>query len=69
MRFFQRSIDIDHVKRAIAEPDVCTNAFEGKLKAMKKLEDGRQIVVIYFKDRFKDSKNSYIVVTAYYLND
>ena len=65
-RIPERGIKIDHIKKAIKEPDTKQNAFEGRIKVQKKI-DGKIIKVVYFKDKFKDKKEEYIIVTAYYL--
>jgi|CXWL01.1.fsa_nt_gi hypothetical protein len=64
-RIQDRNINIDHLKKAIREPDSRENVFDGKLKVIKKIGD-KHITVIYYKDGFRDRKNDYFVVTAYY---
>lgn len=65
-RMLERSIPIDHIKKAIYSPDEKKDAFEGRFKVIKKIED-KNLVVIYYKDGFKDKKDEYIVITAYYV--
>ncbi len=65
-RMLERGISIDHVKKALREPDSKEDAFDGKLKVTKEIE-GKTTVVVYFKEGFKDRKNEYVVSTAYYL--
>jgi hypothetical protein len=60
-----RNLNVDHVRLAIREPDFTSDAYEGKTKVCKQLEDGRAIKVVYYKDGFRDS-NDFMVVTAYY---
>ncbi|MGB8816054.1 MAG: hypothetical protein WCC74_02365 [Minisyncoccia bacterium] len=65
-RIDERNLNIDHVKRAIREPDIKQDTFEGRTKVQKKIGD-KVIKVIYFKDAFRDKKEEYIIITAYYL--
>ncbi len=65
-RIIERGINVEHVKDAIREPDSMESAFEGRVRVRKKVE-AREIEVIYFKDGFRDRKEQYIVITAYYL--
>lgn len=61
-----RSIDINHVKAAIKEPDEKEEVYENKLKVSKNV--GEKIIeVIYCKEDFRDKINEYLVITAYYL--
>jgi hypothetical protein len=61
----ERGIQIDHVKKAIRDPDSKNTVFEGRTKVSKKI-GSKTIVVIYWKDGFRD-KEEYILSTAYYL--
>jgi hypothetical protein len=61
-----RGLSIDHIKRAINEPDSKKDSYENKIKVIKKV-DGKKIEVIYCKEGFKDKKGEYLVITAYYL--
>jgi hypothetical protein len=61
-----REIDIEHVKGAIKNPDKKENVFEGKTR-VKKSFGKKNIEVVYFKDGFRDKKDEYIIVTAYYI--
>ncbi len=65
-RMQEREFQAKHIKLAIREPDLTKKVFEGRLKVTKKLEDGRQIVVIYFKEDFRGS-NDYFIITSYYI--
>lgn len=67
-RIAERGIDIEHIKKAIKNPDAKEKLGEGKLKATKKVRKGR-IVVIYCRDgfTFKGKEEEFIIVTAYYL--
>lgn len=60
-----RDIDIDHVKKAMREPTFTKQIDDGRVKACKQLEDGRAIVVIYYKESTKNT-NDYFIITAYY---
>lgn len=64
-RMVERGIDIDHVKRAIKSPDFTKPAYEGTILARKKVDEARDIEVIYRKSGFKNV-NEYVIVTAYY---
>ena len=65
-RMLERGISVDHVKKAIASPDKREEAFEGRSKVVKKIE-GKTLEVIYYQEGFKDKKEEYIVITAYYV--
>jgi len=65
-RMLERGINIDHLKKAIKNPDSSKNVFEGRVEVTKKVE-GKTIKVIYYKEGFRDRKNEYIIITAYYL--
>lgn len=61
-----RGIELGDVKKALNSPDSLENAYEGALKATKRV-GGKEIQVIYCKENFKDKKAEYLVITAYYL--
>ncbi len=65
-RISERNINIDHIKKAIKDPDSKVDAFEGRIKVQKKI-DSKVIKVVYSKDRFRDKKEEYLIITAYYL--
>lgn len=65
-RQIERGLEIDHIKKAIAEPDSEKVVFEGRKKVRKKIGD-KEIVVVYYKDAFRDKGNTHIVITAYHL--
>lgn len=67
-RLSQRGIDFDHVKQAIKSPDKKEDAFDGKIRVQKKMGT-KTVEVIYYKDAFRDKKDNYILVTAYYLDN
>ncbi len=62
----ERGIQIDHVKKAIRTPDKKESVFEGRIKVVKKIGP-KTIVVIYWRDGFRDRQDEYIVSTAYYV--
>lgn len=62
----ERGIQIEHVKKAIRIPDSKRTVFEEKVRVEKKIVS-KIIVVIYWKDGFRDKKDEYIISTAYYL--
>jgi hypothetical protein len=66
LRMMERGINLDHIKRAIKEPDSTEDVFDGKLKSTKEI-DGKTIEVIYFKEGFKSKEVTYILITAYYI--
>ncbi|MHB8256614.1 MAG: DUF4258 domain-containing protein [Acidiferrobacterales bacterium] len=66
-RMLERGIQVDHVKKAITNPDSKKKVFEGRLKVRKEI-GSKTIVVVYYKDAFRDRKNEYIIITAYYEN-
>lgn len=65
-RMMERGIDVDHIKRAIKNPDFTEVTFEGRILVRKKIDDKRVIEVIYYKQGFKGA-NDPIIITAYYL--
>lgn len=65
-RMAQRSIDIDHVRKAINDPDASGNGKGGEKWVVKKVGK-KTIKVVYSNQGFKDKKNELILVTAYYL--
>lgn len=67
-RLSERGINLDHVKQAIKSPDEKEDAFEGKTRVRKKVGD-KIIEAIYYKDAFRDRKENYILITAYYLDN
>ncbi|MDO8594632.1 MAG: DUF4258 domain-containing protein [bacterium] len=66
VRMLMRGISIDHVKKAVREPDEKENAYEGKIRVRKEIE-GKTIEVIYCQEMFRDKKAEYLIITAYYL--
>ena len=64
-RMAEREFQIEHVRLAIREPDLAENTFEGRVKVTKELEDGRTIIVLYYKEDFRGT-NDYFIITAYY---
>lgn len=61
-----RNINIEHVKQAVKSPDIKEVVFEGRIRVQKKVGK-KNIEVIYCKDNFKDKREEYIVITAYYI--
>jgi len=64
-RILERILNVGHIKQAILKPDKKHNSF-GAIKVWKKIGE-EEIVVLYSKDGFRDRKNDYFVITAYYL--
>lgn len=61
-----RGINLDHVKKAIIDPDKEENTYENKIK-VRKIINNREIEVIYCKEGFRDRSNEILVITAYYI--
>ena len=68
-RMQDRSLDFDHVKKAIRNPDTKKKiADSNKIKVTKKIDSKRIIEVVYYKDEFKTNKeDTYVLITAYYI--
>jgi len=66
-RLSERGINIDHVRSAVRNPDSKEDTFENRVR-VRKVVGEREIEVIYYKDGFRDKKEEYIIVTAYYLD-
>lgn len=66
-RMLERGIEIDHVRQAITSPDTEEQVFDGRTKVRKRIDDSKEIEVIYFRDGFRGNENDRIVVTAYYI--
>lgn len=65
-RLYERGISVEHIKKAIAEPDNRQDAFEGRVKVQKKI--GEEIIkVVYHRDILKGKKEEYEIITAYYI--
>lgn len=67
-RMVERGIDVDHIRKAINNPDLKEDAFQGRIRVTKELTDGRTMEVIYYREAFKGSKD-YVIITAYYLSN
>lgn len=61
----EREFQAEHIKEAIAVPDFTKKQENGNIKVRKKLSDGRQITIIYYKEDFRGT-NDYLIITAYY---
>ncbi len=64
-RIQERGIQIEHLRETLDNPDFTGPAYDGKMKAIKKLADGRTITVIYYREDFRGT-NNYFIITAYY---
>ena len=64
-RIQERGIQAEHLREAINNPDSTKQVFEGRIKILKTLEDGKEITVIYYREDFKGT-NDYFIITAYY---
>jgi hypothetical protein len=67
IRLHERGFSIDNLKKAIKNPDKKENFEDGCIKASKKLKDGTILQIVYKKDGFRDKKDQYIVITAYFI--
>lgn len=68
-RIKERAIDIEHIKKALKNPDSKEKLEEDKIRVIKKIRKGK-VVVIYRRDAFKFKKSAdevYIIISAYYL--
>jgi len=65
-RLYERGINVDHIKKAIMNPDSRRDTYEGKIKVQKKI-GGKIIKVVYCKNTCKDKKEEYNIITAYYI--
>lgn len=59
---FERNINIDHLKKAIREPDDSYSTFGGRTISRKSV-DGRILEVVYTRG----GRNEYRIITAYYI--
>lgn len=62
----EREFQAEHIRAAINKPDFTEKVFEGRIKVRKKLDDGRTIVVVYYKEDVRGT-NDYFIITAYYI--
>ena len=66
-RIQERGIAIEHIKKAIREPDFTKRQFEDRILASKKIDKKRTIEVIYCKEASMKKTNDYLIITAYYI--
>lgn len=59
---FERDISIDHLKKAIREPNISHSTFGGRIVSRKSV-DGKTLEVVYTRG----GKNEYRIITAYYI--
>lgn len=67
-RMMERGIDVNHIKRAIKDPDFAESTFQDRILVRKEIDKNRVIEVIYYKQGFKGA-NDYVIITAYYLSN
>lgn len=67
-RMSERGIDFEHIKQAIREPNCVTEVCMGKKKVRKILDGGKIIEVIYYKEHFRNKADTYVLITAYYID-
>ncbi len=65
-RIADRTLQIEHIRKAINEPDLQKVTFKDRVLVRKKIDEERVIEVIYYRDGFKDT-NDIIIITAIYL--
>ncbi len=68
VRMLERGISVDHVKKAIKDPDFTEPTFQGRIRVRKQIDAERVIEVIYYRQGFKDA-NDYVIITAYYTSN
>lgn len=61
-----RGLNLEHVKQALNNPDEKDDVFDGKTRVKKDVGE-KVIEVIYSKDNFRDKKDEYVIITAYYI--
>lgn len=66
IRILERALNVEHIKQAILKPDKKRDAGDGAVKVWKNI-GAEEIVVVYSRDGFRDRKNDYFIITAYYL--
>ena len=67
VRVEERGIEIDHIKKAIRNPDFTRHQFEGRILVGKKIDKKRTIEVVYCKESSLKKTSDYLIITAYYL--
>jgi hypothetical protein len=65
-RIEERNIAASRVVETLRKPDSTKPSYEGKIKVRKKFGK-KTLEVVYFKEGFRDRKEEYTVVTAYYI--
>jgi hypothetical protein len=65
-RLLERILNTEHIKQAIRNPDKKKAAGDGATKVWKKIGE-KEIVVVYSLDGFRNRKDHYFIITAYYL--
>jgi len=57
---------MEEIKLAMRTPDKKENAYENKVKVQKVI-GGKTLEVVYCKEGFRDKKDEYLLITAYYI--
>lgn len=65
-RLLERGVEPTDIRTAMTSPDKRVPAQGGKMEVHKKIGK-KTLVVIYSKEQFRDKKEEYSVVTAYYI--
>ena len=60
-----RGLQIDHIRKAIRNPDFTETTYQGRILVRKDIDENRTIEVIYYREGFRDT-NDYVIITAYY---
>jgi len=69
LRLQERGFTVEKLKQVLSRPDKIEKSEDGIiLKAWKRLGDGTELKVVYKKDNFRDKKNEYIIITAFFMN-
>jgi hypothetical protein len=67
-RFYERNIDIDHVKRAIESPD--DKKEDNQATKVRKRVGEKTITVLYSGEMSpQNNYTEYLIITAYYVNN
>jgi hypothetical protein len=67
MRLHERGFTPEQVKKVITSPDGKENTGEDCVKVWKKFPHGLILKVVYKRDLFRDRKESYFIITAYFI--
>lgn len=63
-----RDLQIEHIKKAIRDPDVKESTFADRTLVRKRIDGKRVMEVVYYREGFK-GVHDYVIITAYYLTN